>query len=180
MVMQTIDIEPDIVQAMDDMPYGCYIVGSHDCAGIPNGMMADWLMQVAFTPRMVAVSFENDAHTLANICTTGTFTVNMLPRDDSGMHLAARFAQPYDGAKVAGRSHNGDTTIHHKLEGLAFHDASDGSPVLDGACAWLECEADAFVGVGDHTLVTARVVDGRMHRDVDVLTSEFAGWTYSG
>lgn len=136
MVMQTIDIEPDIVQAMDDMPYGCYIVGSHDCAGIPNGMMADWLMQVAFTPRMVAVSFENDAHTLANIRATGTFTVNMLPRDDSGMHLAARFAQPYDGAKVAGRSHNGDTTIHHKLEGLAFHDASDGSPVLDGACAW--------------------------------------------
>lgn len=180
MVMQAINVEPDIVQAMDDMPYGCYIVGSHDRAGIPNGMMADWVMQVAFRPRMVAVSFENDAHTLANIRDTGTFTVNMLPRDDAGMHLAARFSQPYDGAKVTGRSHDGDTTIHHKLEGIAYHDTSDGSPVLDGACGWLECRAGQFIDVGDHTLVTASVLDGRMLRNVDVLTSEFAGWTYSG
>ena len=40
-----------------------YIVGSHDTASENNGMMADWVMQVSFVPRMVAVSFENDPHT---------------------------------------------------------------------------------------------------------------------
>ncbi len=48
-------VEADIVQVMEQMPYGMYIVGSSDSNGVPNGMMADWVMQVAFPPRLVAV-----------------------------------------------------------------------------------------------------------------------------
>jgi len=59
-------------RALGEMPYGLYIVGSKSDEG-PNGMMADWVMQVAFAPRLVAVSIENDAHTLANINRSGVF-----------------------------------------------------------------------------------------------------------
>jgi flavin reductase (DIM6/NTAB) family NADH-FMN oxidoreductase RutF len=52
---------------MHEMPYGLYIVGSKESAGKINGMMADWVMQVSFEPRLVAVSFENNSHTLANL-----------------------------------------------------------------------------------------------------------------
>lgn len=180
MVTQAIETDGDLAQAMEQMPYGCYIVGSHDGAGNPNGMMADWVMQVAFRPRILAVSFENDAHTLANIRRTRTFTVNMLPQDEDGMHLAARFAQPFNGAKVAGRSHDGDKTLHHKLDGIAYMPATHGAPVLKGASAWLECEAGEFVNVGDHTLVTGQVVHGRVLREADVLTSTYTGWPYCG
>jgi flavin reductase (DIM6/NTAB) family NADH-FMN oxidoreductase RutF len=60
---------PDkIPQVMDEMPYGLYIVGSKLGEDV-NGMMADWVMQVSFQPRLVAVALENDARTLWNIHT---------------------------------------------------------------------------------------------------------------
>ncbi len=53
-----------ISEALETMPYGLYIIGSRSEAGELNGMMADWLMQVSFKPRLVCCSFENDATTL--------------------------------------------------------------------------------------------------------------------
>lgn len=172
--------DSDLSDVMGQMPYGCYIVGSHDPEGEPNGMMADWVMQVSFSPRMVAVAIENDAHTLANIRENLSFTVNMLARDEAGRRLSARFAQPYDGAKVTGRGNRAGETLHHKLEGIPYSGTSSGSPVLDDACAWFECEATRFIPAGDHTIVTGTVLHGRLVRNNEVLTSQYAGWTYSG
>lgn len=168
--------EHDIHQVMDSMPYGMYIIGSHDGAAV-NGMMADWVMQVSFHPRLVAVALENDAHTLANIRATRTFTVNLLPEGDAGMKLAMSFAQPYDDAKIDGRSARG---VHRKLEQLDHTVTERGCPVLDGASAWLECEAETLQVVGDHTLVVARVLAGQQRLAVAPLTSTYTGWTYSG
>ena len=42
-----------------------------------NVMVADWLMQVSFKPRLVAVAFEEDATTLANVRGSRVFTVNV-------------------------------------------------------------------------------------------------------
>src|SRR3990172_13027017 len=68
--------EDEIGQALGELPYGMYIVGSRAADGV-NGMMADWVMQVAFVPRMIAVSIENDARTLINIRTSPVFSVNL-------------------------------------------------------------------------------------------------------
>lgn len=173
-------LDSNAARVMEQMAYGLYIVGSHDRAGERNGMMADWVMQVSFVPRMVAVSFENDAHTLANIRETGSFTINLLPQDDAGRTLAAGFGQPYDGSKVAGRSAPEKRHIHHKLDGVAYSLSGLGSPVLDGAASWLECQAEEFLPLGDHTLVAARVVGGEVRQEGEILTSSYAGWTYSG
>jgi 3-hydroxy-9,10-secoandrosta-1,3,5(10)-triene-9,17-dione monooxygenase reductase component len=168
--------ERDVHQIMDDLPYGLYIIGSH-LDGEVNGMMADWVMQVSFSPRLVAVAFENDAHTFANIRANRAFTVNLLPEDHGGMALAAHFAQPYEDEKIGGRLPRG---AHHKLDGVQHTLTEHGCPVLDGAMAWLECEAEQFVPVGDHTLVIGRTVDGRLLREATPLTSTYTGWVYSG
>ncbi|MBI2766932.1 MAG: flavin reductase [Chloroflexi bacterium] len=173
-------VDRDLSRVMEQLAYGCYIVGSQDADGEPNGMMADWVMQVSFVPRMLAVAFENDAHTLANIRANGAFTLNLLPRDDDGLRLAARFAQPHNGAKVGGRGNSGHERIHHKLETVPHELAANGAPVLTGACAWLECEAVDFVPTGDHVVVTARILHGRLVTVSDILTSEFTGWSYAG
>ena len=170
----------DIAQVMEAMPYGMYIVGSRDNDNELNGMMADWVMQVAFKPRMLAVSFENDAHTLANIKANGWFSVNFLPASDAGRAAAAHFAQPWDGAKVGGRSEGQKSVHHHKMDGVAHSVAAHGSPILDGASAWLECEARQFVPVGDHTLIIGEVMVGKLIQDAETLSSTYTGWTYSG
>jgi flavin reductase (DIM6/NTAB) family NADH-FMN oxidoreductase RutF len=168
----------EIEEVMAQMPYGLYIVGSLG-DGEPNGMMADWVMQVAFEPRMVAVSFENDAHTLENIRTDNVFTVNVLSQDKESMDLAAKFAQPYYGSKVKGRGGE-ELRVHHKLEEISYWESEQGCPILEGAMAWLECEAKTFIPVGDHTIVVGEVLDGRLERDAEPLTSAYTGWTYSG
>ena len=128
-------------EAMDQMPYGLYIVGS-ESDGEVNGMMADWVMQVSFKPRLVAMALENDAHTLENVRGRRFFTVNFLPQDNDGMHLAAKFAQPYFGSKVKGRAGDAVAAVHPKLDDIPHRRTEHGCPVLDLAIAWLECEAE--------------------------------------
>jgi flavin reductase (DIM6/NTAB) family NADH-FMN oxidoreductase RutF len=172
-------MDHELANVMEEMPYGLYIVCSHAADGEPNGMMADWVMQVAFRPRLIAVSCENDAHTLQNIRDTGTFTVNLLGLTHEGMHLAKHFGQPYVDAKVAGRSTAGPR-VHRKLEGIAYTLSPTGSPILRDGIAWFECRAEQYVPVGDHTLVISLVTAGQVLRQEEPLTSEYTGWPYSG
>lgn len=178
--MVTTTPERMIEDVMDCLPYGLYIVGSRAADGEPNGMMADWVMQVAFNPRLVAVAFEKDAHTLENIRADGVFTVNLLCQDAESMHLASRFAQPYYGRKVRGRAGGAMTEVHHKLDGIDYSLSESGCPILGLAMGWLDCRAEQFVETGDHVLVIGRVMDGAIVREGDVLTSTYTGWTYSG
>jgi len=167
-----------IAAVMDEMPYGMYIVGSTQGDQV-NAMMADWVMQVSFTPRLIAVAFENDAHTLENIRAGNSFTVNLLSQDHDAMELARKFAQPYYDEKIKGRSRTAPE-VHRKLEGIAHTKTADGCPVLEAAMAWLDCEAESFVEAGDHTVVIARVRDGKVLRNAEPLTSSYTGWPYSG
>ncbi len=115
--------EEEIKAVMDEMPYGLYIIGSK-AGGEVNAMMADWVMQVSFVPRLIAVSFENDARTLANVRESNAFSVNLLPQES--MEFASRFAQPYAGDKLKGRSKQESEKLHHKLEGVASTESSRG------------------------------------------------------
>ena len=164
---------------LEEMPYGMYIIGSR-MDGEVNGMMADWLMQVSFSPRLVAVAFENDSRTLANVRDSKVFTVNLLAQDKESMELASKFAQPYDGSKIAGRSEAEAAKLHHKLREIPHTLSERGCPVLEAALAWFECEAERFVSVGDHTLVIGRVLEGAVLRDAEPMTSTYTGWTYHG
>jgi flavin reductase (DIM6/NTAB) family NADH-FMN oxidoreductase RutF len=173
--------DEDIQAVMHEMPYGLYIIGSKESeAGKVNGMMADWVMQVSFNPRLIAVSFERDSHTLGNLRRDPSFTVNMLSQDDDSMELARPFAQPYAGSKVQGRGEPESRKVHFKLDGLQYELTSQGCPVLTGAMAWIQCEAEQFLDIGDHVMVIGRVLDGRIEREAEPMTSSYTGWTYSG
>ena len=175
---KSIGISQEASRALDTMPYGLYIIGSRSEAE-PNGMMADWVMQVAFDPHLVAVSIENDAHTLDNIKRSGAFSVNLLSADEFA--LAARFAQPYFGSKIKGRGSPARDEVHHKLDGVRYEPGKHtGSPILTDALSWLECQVQMTVPLGDHTLVVGRVVDGGVLREGEPLTSTITGWPYSG
>ena len=174
----TIPTADPLAEVMDEMPYGLYIIGSTSHSDV-NGMMADWVMQVSFSPRLIAVALEKDAHTLQNVRATSRFTVNMLSQDNPSVHLAAKFAQPYFGSKISGRDLDAARQVHHKLDGIPYRKTPSGCPVLAEAMAWLECKAITFLPAGDHVIVIGAVTDGVL-RDGEPLTSGYAGWAYSG
>lgn len=171
--------EAAIREALHNLPYGVYVIGTVTVEGQPNAMVADWVMQVAFKPRILAVSFERDASSLRNVRETRQLTVSLLPEE--GMDLAARFLQPSDPSKVKGRSAAATAERIDKMRGAAYRQLEGGAPVLDDALCWIACEAQQFVPIGEHVLVLARVVDGA--RDLlegAPLTSTYTGWAYGG
>jgi flavin reductase (DIM6/NTAB) family NADH-FMN oxidoreductase RutF len=168
--------EENAKPALDMMNYGMYVVGSRGPAGL-NVMAAHWLMQVSFKPRIVALSLENDARTLANVRETRVFSVNIMGEDS--MELVASFLQPSDPNKIIGRSTTG-APIVDKLAGVAHKTMATGCPVLRDALAWFECEVEGGLPAGDHTVVLARVTDGGQINHGRPLRDDDLGWTYSG
>ena len=170
----------EIERVMHEMPYGLYIIGSKEPDGRVNGMMADWVMQVSFEPRLVAVAFERTSHTLGNIRERSFFTVNLLAQDEESMELARKFAQPFSGAKVQGRQAEVAAAVHYKLDGVSHTVTDNGAPVLDAAMGWFECVFREEHDIGDHVMIIGEVVDGGVLKEAEPMTSSYTGWTYSG
>ena len=96
-------LEP-LQKALLAMTYGVHIIGSTSGGNEHNLMIADWVMQVSFQPRLVAVSIENDARTLRFVEQTKGFTVNLLHQLD-GMELARAVVMPSESKKLKDVQH---------------------------------------------------------------------------
>ncbi|MDZ7727701.1 MAG: flavin reductase family protein [Dehalococcoidia bacterium] len=166
-------------QAMLAMSYGVHVIGSVDSEGSMNAMIADWVMQVSFKPRLVGASIENDARTLRYIRETNVFSVNMLHELD-GMDIARAVVMPAEGRKVKGRSEEAQSAVHHKLEGLRYEIYETGVPILLDSLGWYTCDVKELVQTGDHTLVIGEVTDGGILRSGEMLIERDLGWEYAG
>jgi flavin reductase (DIM6/NTAB) family NADH-FMN oxidoreductase RutF len=141
--------------------------------------MADWAMQVSFNPRLVAVSLERNSTTLRNLRESGFFTVNMLGAEQRS--VAVKFCQPRQASKVVGRSEDASAVVYDKMDGVPYQmGALTDCPILDAGLAYLECQVDQLVDVGDHTLAVGRVLDGAVLREGEPLTQRILGWSYAG
>jgi flavin reductase (DIM6/NTAB) family NADH-FMN oxidoreductase RutF len=145
--------------------YGLYIVTTASEDGDTGAFTADWITQVSFEPRMLALSVENNAHSLGVIRKSGVFAVNVL---ESGQRdLAAQFGR--ETAKVG-----------NKLEGYEYDRGSTGSPLLREALGAVECRVVSELPAGDHILFLAEVVDAHLNREGEPYTMKEAGFRYSG
>lgn len=156
----------DVLKSL--ITYGLYVIGAKNDNEV-NGMTANWLSQVSFEPRLVAVAVESDAHTHGLINQGRAFSVNILEGGDNsnGFALMEQFTKPQE--------QTGD-----KLGNIAYYTAATGAPILRDAIAWLDCELHDVITTGDHTLFIGRVVDGGSHREGEPLTLKETGWDYGG
>src|SRR3954471_12893217 len=98
MTTRKIDLDP-IAEALEQMPYGLYIIGSRSGEEI-NGMMADWLMKGSFKPRLLCLSLRKNSPTPRCLRESAVFSLTLLP--SAGRELAAKFCQPRQASKVQG------------------------------------------------------------------------------
>lgn len=168
-----------IERAMLALSYGVHVIGSCAEDGTLNAMLADWVMQVSFKPRLIACAIENDARTLRFIRETESFTVNLLHHQD-GAAIARQVVMPAEGSKIRGRSEEASALIVNKLAGLHHGIHDNGCPVLDDSLGWLACDAEQFLPTGDHTIVVGRVTDGAVLRTGEMLIERELGWEYAG
>jgi flavin reductase (DIM6/NTAB) family NADH-FMN oxidoreductase RutF len=166
-------------QAMLALSYGVHVIGSRSASGELNAMLADWVMQVSFKPRLVCVAIENDARTLRFIRETGHFVVNLLHEKD-GEVIARKVVMPSEAKKIRGRPEDMQSLVVDKLADIDYELHENGCPILLKSLGWFACDAREFIPTGDHTLVIGLVTDGERLRAGDMLIERELGWEYAG
>src|SRR2546425_5437663 len=136
---------------------GLYVVGVAD-GDRRDAFTAAWITQVSFDPLLIALSINPTHASYPILEASGVFSVNVLRRGQ--LELARHFGTQ------SGRAVD-------KLAGQRWQAALEGVPVLLDAAAYLECRVASRHAAGDHEVVLAQVVGGR------VLAPEASPMTYA-
>ncbi len=158
-----------IKDALQMMPYGFYSITSREGDAV-NAMVANWIMQVSFEPRLVAMAIQKKSYSFGLIQKEGVFAVNIFNKQDA--EVLKLFTK--------GRAKNPE-----KMKGVNFTPGPQtGCPILEGAAAYLECEVIAIHDDGgDHNLVVGKVINADVFKPGDAnetLTLPDLGWSYAG
>jgi 3-hydroxy-9,10-secoandrosta-1,3,5(10)-triene-9,17-dione monooxygenase reductase component len=125
---------------------GVAIITSID-DGEPVGMAVQSFSSLSLDPPYVMFAPAKSSTSWPRIQKTRRFCVNVLSEDQE--ELSRGFA-------VSG----GD-----KFAGVAWHESGNGSPILDGVLAWIDCDVETEHDAGDHTIVVGRVLELDVERD---------------
>ncbi len=136
---------------MGTFPTGVAVVTATGAGGEPVGLTVNSLTSVSLYPPLILVCIDHGSASHDAIVDSGRFGVNLLK--DSGRELSDRFATG---------------TREDRFQDLGWHPGPAGSPLLDDALAWIDCEVYQAHVAGDHTIVVGRVVDCD-HTDDDPL-----------
>lgn len=151
------------------MSYGFYSVTSRS-GGDMNAMVVNWLTQVSFEPRLMALGLQKTSYTHGLVDASGVLAINIFKKEDADL------IKPF----TKSRAKNPE-----KMAEARFSPAPvTGCPVLEGAAAYLECEVVAMYDAGDqYSIVVAEVVGGAVYKPGDAgdtLTLPYLGWSYAG
>jgi len=109
--------------------------------GEPLGFTAQSFQSLSIDPPLVLVCPSKTVSSWPRIRESGKFCVNILSRDQEAVCMTFASKTPDKFTEVPWQP-----------------SPATGSPMLDGAMAWIDCELDAEHDAGDHTIVVGRVV----------------------
>ncbi len=129
---------------------GCFATGvtiiTVDLEGKVHGMTANAFASVSLDPMLVLVCVDHSTRTHAHLHAKKRFGINVLGEDQRA--ISEYYARP-------DRSHE-----HAETEaGARFDRTSQGTPMLHGSLAYLECRLHSAEEAGDHTIFIAEVED---------------------
>ena len=112
----------------------------HD--GKLRGITVSAFAAVSLNPPLGMVCVANEAESREWIAESGVFAVSIL--SDEQEFLSDRFA-----ARAP--------IVNARFDGVQYHTAVTGSPILEGSIAWYDCRVEAAHDGGDHTIFVGRV-----------------------
>ncbi|MFF3500244.1 flavin reductase [Streptomyces sp. NPDC003247] len=134
-------------RALAHYPTGVALVASREADGTPVGMVVGTFTSVSLEPPLVSFLPDRTSTSWPRIRKAGRFCVSVL---GAGQEQVCRSFF----TKEAGRFQ------HH-----CGSDAPSGSPRVDQAVLWVDCDIESVVEAGDHDIVLGRV------RDIEVPAS---------
>ena len=151
------------------MPSGLYVIGSTDKGERRNGMTANWVTQMGFDPKLVAVSVDKEAFTHQLVEAGACFSVCMIDVEDRA--IVRKFTKPVDVDLTA-----------RTLNGFPYVERVTGAPILEQSAAYLDCEVREKVDAGSHTLFVGEVAEAGFLKDEEtpVLSMSDTRMNYGG
>lgn len=119
------------------VPSGVFVLTATDGAGQRTGMLASWVQQAAFAPPVVSVAVNRSRHFLPWLERNPRVALNLVGAGQTKFlrHFGAGFG-PDEPA----------------FEGIAVHEGTGGTVLLDEALGTLEGRVVQQVPVGDHVV----------------------------
>ncbi|MEM8545203.1 MAG: diflavin flavoprotein [Cyanobacteria bacterium P01_H01_bin.119] len=140
-------LDADLQKALGRISSGLYIITVQK-GEINGAMLASWVAQASFQPLGFTVSVAKDRAIEALMQVGDRFVLNVLEEGNYGnlmKHFLKRFPPAAD-----------------RFAGIRTRPATNGSPILADALAYLECEVNSRMEMSDHWLVYCTVDDGKV------------------
>jgi flavin reductase (DIM6/NTAB) family NADH-FMN oxidoreductase RutF len=125
---------------------GPVLLVSTSYRGRPNVMPVAYAMNLSITPPMVGIALHPERYTLDVIRKTNEFAINIPSREllHHVQYLGTLSGVDFDKLELTNLP--------------TFQARRVNSPLLEGCVGWIECDVEDVIEIGDHFLVTARVV----------------------
>lgn len=120
-------------------PTGVCVVSAVGTDGRASGLAVGSFTSVSLDPPLVAFFPDRSSSSWPKIEAAGSFCVNVLAAHQEEVCRA-----------LAAKSDD-------KFKALIWRPAGSGSPILEGAVAWIDCDIESVQEAGDHYIVIGRV-----------------------
>jgi flavin reductase (DIM6/NTAB) family NADH-FMN oxidoreductase RutF len=158
-----------IKEALRMMPYGFYALTSKNGDEV-NAMVVNWVTQVSFEPRLLAVGLQKTSHSHSLVEAGMVFGINIFHQDDKDAMMGF--------TKSTAKNPDKMKTAHYTAM------PETGVPALEGAAAVIECRVKQIVDIGgDHDIVVGEVVGASVLKSgepADMVSLVTIGWSYAG
>ena len=146
------------------IPYGLYVIGVKD-GDAHHAFTGSWFSQCSMKPPRVMLGVRHGTHSLDMLKHGKVFSVNWLAKHDK--KILEQFFKP----TPSSGNRFGDLTYQLK---------KTGTPILDNAVAFLECEVVHVHDAGDHSIVVGEVINAEVLREDAPLIMSDTPWHYGG
>ena len=140
-------IDGDLEKALGRLSSGLYILTAHK-GDLSGAMLASWVTQASFQPLGFTVAVAKDRAIESLMQVGDHFVLNVLEADNYAplmTHFLKRFPPGAD-----------------RFAGVKTQTATNGSPILTDALAYMECTVVSRMEVSDHWLVYSQVDHGKV------------------
>lgn len=154
-IKQLKSINHDLDRALGRISGGLYIITTTK-GDVSSAMLASWVMQASLQPLGVAIAVAKDRAIESLLQVGDRFVLNVLAEDNyQGLmkHFLKRFPPGAD-----------------RFAEVKTYQATNGSPILADALAYIECEVTSRLECRDHWIVYSTTQTGRVAK-TDKLTA---------
>ncbi len=154
-VQQMKSLDSNLDKALGRLSNGLYVITAKK-GEISSAMLASWVIQASLSPLGVALAVAKDRAIASFLQPDDRFVLNVLEEGNYRSlmkHFLKRFPPGSD-----------------RFAGIKTYPATNGSPILADALAYMECEVVSRMECSDHWIVYGTVQTGRVAK-LDALTA---------